>query len=125
MSVEIPNGRTPPLCVYFCNGEGGKGGRGGRGLQESGKTGFWGRDGSWSIDAHLLNATDIASDVFDRHRILNSQTMALTLHTSLVDEYSCVGGETCFPSGARKARESRLFRTQRATTKPYPQRSCR
>lgn len=81
MRVEIPNGRTPPLWVYFCDIT--------RQLQfvDRSSSGLAGRR------TDLLDGGDVARDVFDRDGVLDRKTVRLALDSCAVDQDASVRGE--------------------------------
>ena len=44
---------------------------------------------------YLLDASNVTSNVINRHRILNGQPMTLALCTSTINEYTRIGCEAC------------------------------
>jgi len=73
--VEMPNGRTPPDCVYRW------------------KTEDLNKPRS-EYRNHLLNARDMSGNVFDGDGVFDSKPVALAFYPSLVDEHSTIGRET-------------------------------
>lgn len=77
MSVEIPNGLTPPDCVYFYDAS--------WGLQYFHSNG---------IQPNLLDPSDVSRNILNSHWIFNRQAVALTFDAGFVDQYSSISSET-------------------------------
>lgn len=109
MSVEIPNGRLPPVCVYLQGGKAvwqrpkvvsgqEKNIRNGAGKYVA--VGELHKQAPACATQHqpsspLLQLAHVASDIVYGRLILHSEAMALALNASLVHHHSCISLQPC------------------------------
>lgn len=74
MRVEIPNGRTPPDCVY----------------RYEDPISHLMRRTSLECGTDLLDTSNMPCNVLDRNRIFDSEAIRLTLHPRFVDQNASI-----------------------------------